>query len=129
MCYWQYCLKANYKDRKCADYRKQCSAHIFASLYGTMNGWLSIIKSHNIQTKNSAPEMCDINRLFCVKNYTGLYNSNKGLGLSIVSSFVHYSAWKFVMGLCDLFADTILKPCPLFVQCIYFEWQLQIYST
>ena len=25
--------KQNYKDRKCADYRKQCSAHIFAYNY------------------------------------------------------------------------------------------------
>ena len=27
------CIMANYKDRKCADYRKQCSEHSFAYNY------------------------------------------------------------------------------------------------
>ena len=56
-----------YKDRKCTDYTKQCSAHIFAvHLSEAIIGRSLIIEKETIQTKYSAT-----NRR--VKNHT--YNN------------------------------------------------------
>ena len=59
-----------------------------------------------------------------VKNHIGLYNSNKGLGFHIVLVNKSQSSGHnglsptglrplFRSEVCDLFANTILKPCPL----------------